>query len=44
VHGVEVAPLVRRLRTESVDQALAGLTVELGRVVRGWLLAQGYKP
>jgi len=44
VQGVEVAPLVRRLRTEPAEQVLAGLTVEQGRVVRGWLLAQGFKP
>ncbi|EJM23983.1 flavin-dependent dehydrogenase [Pseudomonas sp. GM21] len=44
VHGIEVAPLVRRLRTEPAEQVLAGLTVEQGRVVRGWLLAQGFKP
>jgi hypothetical protein len=44
VQGVEVAPLVRRLRTEPAGQVLAGLTVEQGRRVRGWLLAQGFKP
>ncbi|VVO45561.1 FAD-dependent monooxygenase [Pseudomonas fluorescens] len=44
VHGIEVAPLVRRLRTEPAEQVLAGLAVEQGRVVRGWLLAQGFKP
>ncbi|MNO94500.1 putative FAD-dependent oxidoreductase LodB [compost metagenome] len=44
VQGVEVAPLVRRLRTEPAEQVLAGLTVEQGRRVRGWLLAQGFKP
>ncbi|MGH8384563.1 MAG: flavin-dependent monooxygenase QhpG [Pseudomonas sp.] len=44
VQGVELAPLVRRLRTEPAEQALAGLTVEQGRMVRGWLLAQGFKP
>jgi len=44
VQGVEVAPLVRRLRAEPAEQVLAGLTVEQGRRVRGWLLAQGYKP
>ncbi|RKS24271.1 flavin-dependent dehydrogenase [Pseudomonas sp. WPR_5_2] len=44
VQGVELAPLVRRLRTEPAEQALAGLTVEQGRMVRSWLLAQGFKP
>ncbi|MNL73700.1 hypothetical protein D3C87_1992010 [compost metagenome] len=44
VQGIELAPLVRRLRTEPAEQALAGLTVEQGRVVRSWLLAQGFKP
>jgi hypothetical protein len=44
VHGVELAPLVRRLQTETAGQALAGLTVEQGRLVRSWLLAQGFKP
>jgi flavin-dependent dehydrogenase len=44
VQGVELAPLVRRLRDEPADQVLAGLTLEQGRDVRGWLLAQGFKP
>ena len=44
VQGVELAPLVRRLRVEPARQVLAGLSVEQGRVVRGWLLAQGFKP
>jgi flavin-dependent dehydrogenase len=44
VQGVELAPLVRRLRTEPAEQALAGLTVEQGRMIRSWLLAQGFKP
>ncbi|MBV6825897.1 tryptophan 7-halogenase [Pseudomonas sp. PD9R] len=44
VQGVELASLVRRLRSEPADQVLAGLTVEQGRTVRGWLLAQGFKP
>ncbi|UVM25723.1 FAD-dependent monooxygenase [Pseudomonas sp. B21-021] len=44
VQGVELAPLVRRLRDEPADQVLAGLTLEHGRAVRGWLLAQGFKP
>jgi flavin-dependent dehydrogenase len=44
VHGVELAPLLRRLRSEPAEQALAGLTVEQGRMVRSWLLGQGFKP
>jgi len=44
VQGVELAPLVRRLRDEPVDRVLAELTLEQGRAVRGWLLAQGFKP
>ncbi len=45
VHGVEVAALVQRLKQgEPADQVLAGLTVEQGRMVRSWLLAQGFKP
>ncbi|KAE9648700.1 FAD-dependent oxidoreductase [Pseudomonas sp. PB103] len=44
VQGVEVAPLVSRLRTESADKVLAGLSEEQGRVIRGWLLAQGFRP
>jgi len=27
VQGIELAPLIRRLRTEPAEQALAGLTV-----------------
>jgi flavin-dependent dehydrogenase len=45
VQGVELAPLVRRLKQgEPAEQVLAGLSVEQGRVVRSWLLAQGFKP
>jgi len=44
VQGIELAPLVRRLSDEPADQVLAGLTLEQGRAVRGWLLAQGFKP
>jgi 2-polyprenyl-6-methoxyphenol hydroxylase-like FAD-dependent oxidoreductase len=44
VQGVELAPLVRRLRMEPATQVLAGLTTEQVRMVRGWLLAQGFKP
>ncbi|NYH10811.1 flavin-dependent monooxygenase QhpG [Pseudomonas moraviensis] len=44
VQGVELAPVVRGLRDEPADRVLAGLTLEQGRAVRGWLLAQGFKP
>ncbi|KAB0489331.1 flavin-dependent monooxygenase QhpG [Pseudomonas vancouverensis] len=45
VQGVEVAPLVWRLmRGESAQTVLAGLNEEQGRMVRGWLLTQGFKP
>jgi hypothetical protein len=44
VQGVELAPLLRRLQTEPAEQALAGLTVDQGRVVRSWLLGQGFQP
>jgi len=44
VQGVELASLVRRLRSEPAEQVLAGLTTEQGRMVRSWLLAQGFKP
>lgn len=44
VQGIELAPLLRRLRSEPARQALADLDAEQGRVVRSWLLAQGYKP
>ncbi|MBV4475119.1 flavin-dependent monooxygenase QhpG [Pseudomonas botevensis] len=44
VQGVELAPLVRQLRVEPVGQVLAGLSEEQGRVIRGWLLSQGYRP
>ena len=44
VQGVEVAAVVRRLRDEPANQVLAGLTLEQGRAVRGWLLAQGFRP
>ncbi|MNG23536.1 hypothetical protein D3C84_1081540 [compost metagenome] len=44
VQGVEVAELVQRLRSEPAEQVLAGLTAEQGRMIRSWLLAQGFKP
>lgn len=45
VQGVELAPLVKRLKQgEPAGSVLAGMTIEQGSMVRGWLLAQGYKP
>lgn len=44
VHGVELAPLLRRLPNEPAHQLLAGVSAEQDRAVRGWLLGQGYKP
>lgn len=44
VQGVEVAPLVRRLWREPAGHVLAGLTLEQGRMLRGWLISQGFKP
>jgi flavin-dependent dehydrogenase len=44
VQGVELAPLLRRLQQQSPAQALAGLSPEQDRAVRGWLLGQGYRP
>ncbi|NBB36634.1 tryptophan 7-halogenase [Pseudomonas sp. BC115LW] len=44
VHGVELAPLLRRLASQPAAQALAELTAEQGTMVRRWLLAQGYQP
>lgn len=44
VQGVELAPLLRRLRSQGAAQALAALGPEQDRQIRGWLLAQGYRP
>lgn len=44
VQGVALAAVVRRLRDEPVDRVLAELSDEQGRVIRGWLLSQGYRP
>lgn len=44
VQGVELAAVVRRLRDEPADRVLAGLSEEQGRVIRGWLVSQGYRP
>lgn len=44
VQGVELAPLLRRLRSQGATQALAQLNPEQDRVIRGWLLSQGYRP
>lgn len=42
--GVELAPLVSRLRSEPAEQVLAPLSPEQQRQLRGWLLSQGYRP
>ncbi|EKN0212704.1 TPA: tryptophan 7-halogenase [Pseudomonas aeruginosa] len=44
VEGIELAPLIRRLSSEPVKQVMAGLTAEQGRMIKGWLLAHGFKP
>jgi len=44
VQGVELAPLLRRLQRLPASEALAGLSAEQDRAVRGWLLGQGYRP
>jgi len=44
LNGVELAPLVDRLRREPVEQVLAPLSPEQQRYVRSWLLSQGYRP
>lgn len=42
--GLELAPWLRRLRTEPEAQVLADLPPERRRAFQGWLLAQGYRP
>lgn len=44
VQGVEMAPLLRRLNTQPPAQVLADLNPEQNRMIRSWLLAQGYRP
>lgn len=44
VQGVAVAPLVKRLKHEPAEQVLAGLEPEQARMIRSWLLSQGYRP
>lgn len=44
VQGVVVAPLVKRLKHEPAEQVLAGLEPEQARMIRSWLLSQGYRP
>lgn len=44
VQGVELAPLLRRLRSQGAAQALAQLSPDQNRLIRSWLLAQGYRP
>ncbi|WP_236199821.1 flavin-dependent monooxygenase QhpG [Pseudomonas pseudonitroreducens] len=42
--GLELAPWLRRLRTEPEGQVLADLPPERRRAFQGWLLSQGYRP
>lgn len=42
--GLELAPWLRRLRSEPEAQVLAAMPVERRRAFQGWLLAQGYRP
>lgn len=44
VQGVELAPLLQRLQHQPAAQALADLSPDQDRAVRGWLLGQGYRP
>lgn len=44
LQGVELAPLLSRLRHEPAVQVLAGLAPEQAQQVRRWLLSQGYRP
>lgn len=44
LNGVELAPLVSRLRSEPAEQVLAPLSPEQQRQIRGWLSSQGYRP
>ncbi|NBA94981.1 NAD(P)/FAD-dependent oxidoreductase [Pseudomonas sp. R5(2019)] len=44
LQGVELAPLVQRLKREPAQQVLAHLNLEQQRNVRSWLLSQGYRP
>ncbi len=43
LNGVELAPLVSRLKTEPLEQVLGALSAEQQRWIRGWLLEQGYR-
>ncbi|WP_435609327.1 flavin-dependent monooxygenase QhpG [Pseudomonas knackmussii] len=44
LQGLELAPWLRRLRSEPEAQVLAALPPEQRRVFQGWLLSQGYRP
>ncbi len=44
LQGIELAPLVSRLRHEPAQQVLADLAPEQALHVRRWLLSQGYRP
>lgn len=44
LQGLELAPWLRRLRSEPEAQVLAALPEEQRRILQGWLLSQGYRP
>ncbi|KAF1050729.1 MAG: putative FAD-dependent oxidoreductase LodB [Stenotrophomonas maltophilia] len=44
VQGLELAPWLRRLRSEPEAQVLGALPLEQRRLLQGWLLSQGYRP
>ncbi len=44
LQGVELAPIVKALRSGELGPALAALPEPQRRMVQGWLLAQGYRP
>ncbi|MNW70909.1 hypothetical protein D3C74_504320 [compost metagenome] len=44
LQGLELAPWLRRLRGEPVQQVLAEMPAEQRRLFQGWLLSQGYRP
>ena len=44
LQGLELAPWLRRLRSEPQAQVLAALPEQQRRIFQGWLLSQGYRP
>ena len=44
LQGLELAPWLRRLRSEPQEQVLGALPPEQRRAFQGWLLSQGYRP